>query len=166
MPYCPRCGTEADPDDEYCDKCGYNLSERPPVRPVRRRDEKSEKDERDEKEEKREDERSGAIMGGAIVIWLGVSFILRNSGYIGWNQFGGVFLLGIGLILIFRGLLEYTRAGSIDPAMGYLIGGGFVALMGAGITFNLDEWWPIFLVIIGIVIILRGLTERGRNPRP
>ena len=160
MPFCPRCGNEADPDDEYCDKCGYNLFQKPPIRPVRRRNEK------DEKDEKQEDDRLGAIMGGAILIWLGISFVLRNYGYIGWGEVGGVFLLGIGVILILRGLLEYSRTGIFDTALGFLIGGGFVTLLGAGVAFDLDEWWPIFLVLIGFVIILRGVTEHDRNPRP
>lgn len=159
MPYCPRCGNEVDPSDEYCSKCKYNLTDHPPINPVRRRED------RNEKSGKHEEDNTGALMGGVIVVWLGVSFMLRNAGYIRWNQFGGVFILGVGIILLFRGLVEFSKTGELDPAFGFLVGGGFITLLGAVITFNLKDWWPVFLILIGILIILKGITERGRNPR-
>ncbi|MBN2335571.1 zinc-ribbon domain-containing protein [Candidatus Bathyarchaeota archaeon] len=165
MPYCPNCGKEISEDDEFCSKCRQPLKGQP-IRRVRRRDEKDEKNERDEKDEKHEDQQSGAIVGGLIVVWLGVSFMLQNTGVLYWADFGGIFLLGLGLILVFRGLWAYSQTGVFDAGFGYIVGGGFVALLGAGISFDLEEWWPVFLIGIGLVVVFRALTAKSKNPVP
>ena len=163
MPYCPRCGNEVSEDADYCTKCRAPLKEGVTYHRVRRRDEKHEKDEKDEKQE---DDRYGPIIGGLIVTWLGVLLLLQNQNMISGNDFGGYFLMGIGAILLFRGILAIQETGSFDQGFGYLIGGGIVVLIGAGITYNLREWWAFILIGLGLVIILRGVTERGMNPRP
>ena len=156
MPYCPSCGKEVSEDDEFCSKCRAPLNE-PRLRPVRRRD---------EKDEKREDDQAGALVGGLVVVWLGVSFALRNLGYYPWADMGGVFLLGLGVILILRGLWAYSKTGVLDQGFGYVIGGGFVALLGAGIVYNIRDLWPFFIIGLGAVLVLRALMVRDRNPKP
>jgi hypothetical protein len=74
--------------------------------------------------------------------------------------------MGIGVILVIRGLLAYQESGSIETSWGYLIGGGVVALIGLGITYNLRDWWAVILIGLGLVIVLRGIIERDRNPFP
>jgi hypothetical protein len=162
MPYCPVCGKEVSEDDEFCSKCRTPLKE-PRLRPVRRREEK---DEKDEKGEKHEDDQAGAITGGLVVVWLGVSFALRNMGYYPWADMGGVFLLGIGVILILRGLWQYSRSGVLDHGFGYIVGGAFVAFLGANIVFDIRDTWAFFVIGLGLVIVLRALMARGSNPAP
>ena len=163
MPYCPKCGNEVSEEADYCTKCRSPLKEGVTYRRVTRRDEK---DEKDEKNEKGDDDKYGAIIGGLVVTWLGALLFLQNQRMISGSDFGGYFLMGIGVILIFRGLLAVQETGSFDQGFGYLIGGGIVVLIGAGITYNLREWWAFILIGLGLVIILRGVTERGRNPLP
>ena len=171
MPYCPVCGKEVSEDDEFCSKCQTSLKE-PRLRPVRRREEKDEKDEKDErnekneKDEKHEDDQAGAITGGLVVVWLGVSFALRNMGYYPWADMGGVFLLGIGVILILRGLWQYSKSGILDHGFGYLVGGAFVAFLGANIVFDIRDTWAFFVIGLGLIIVLRALMTRGSNPAP
>jgi hypothetical protein len=160
MPFCPKCGEEVSEDDEYCPKCNYSLKRRT-VRPVRRRNEKDEKDEK----RGREDEKA-AIMGGLVVVWLGLSLLLQNAGLLGWADFGGVFLLGLGLIIVLRGLWAYSQSGVFEQGFGYIVGGGFVTLIGAGVSFELDEWWPILLIALGLVVVVRALMARSENPLP
>ncbi|MBD3173101.1 zinc-ribbon domain-containing protein [Candidatus Bathyarchaeota archaeon] len=115
MPYCPRCGNDVSEDAEYCTKCRTLLKEDVVYRSVRKRD---------EKDEKGEDDRYGHIIGGLIVIWLGVLLMLINQNLIRAADFGGFFLMGIGVILVFRGLLAFQETGSIDQGFGFFIGGG------------------------------------------
>ena len=166
MPYCPRCGNEVDEDADYCTKCRAPLKEGVQYRRVRRRNEKGEKNEKDEKDEKGEDDKYGPIIGGLIITWLGTLLLLQNQNIIRGSDFGGFFLMGIGVILIFRGLLAMQETGSFDQGFGYMIGGGVMALIGAGITYNLREWWAFILIGVGLVIVIRGFTERGKNPIP
>jgi hypothetical protein len=135
-------------------------------RRVRRRNEKGEKNEKSEKDEKGEADRYGPIVGGLIVVWLGTLLLLSNQNIIRSGDFGGYFLMGIGVILMLRGLLAIQETGSLDQGYGYLIGGGVLAVIGIGIIYNLRDWWAIILIGLGLVIVFRGLTERGRNPFP
>ena len=159
MPYCPKCGNEVSEDDDYCTKCRTPLKEGLTYRRVRHRDEK------DEKNEKQED-RYGAVIGGLIVTWLGVLLLLNNQNMIRGGGFGGYFLMGVGVILIFRGLLALQETGSTDEPLGYFIGGGVLVVIGGGITFNIQDWWAILLIGLGLIIVLRGFTARNRNPLP
>ncbi|MGW8179547.1 MAG: zinc ribbon domain-containing protein [bacterium] len=165
MPYCPRCGNEVTEEDEFCSKCRTPLKEGVVYHRVRRRDEKDEKDEKGEKGEKGEDDKYGPIVGGLIVVWLGVLLLLSNQNIIRSSDFGGYFLMGIGAILVLRGLLA-TQDTGFDSGFGYMIGGGVMVLIGVGITYNLEDWWAIMLIGLGLIIVLRGITERGRNPIP
>ena len=166
MPYCPKCGTEVSEDDDYCTKCRTPLKEGVVYRRIERRDEKDEKDEKNEKGEKGENDRFGPIIGGLIVVWLGVLLMLSNQNLIRSSDFGGYFLMGIGAILILRGLLATQESGSFDSGFGFMIGGGVMVLIGLGITFNLEDWWAILLIGLGLVIVLRGFMERNKNPIP
>jgi hypothetical protein len=165
MAYCPNCGKEVSEDDTYCSFCRTPLKADAQPR-YSRREVRSEKGEKDEKDEKRDDDQAGAVVGGLVVIWLGASLLLKNMGYFGWTSFGGVFLLGIGVILILRGLYAYVQTNSFDQAFGFLIGGVVVSLIGGNIVYDIQNWWAIFLVILGAFIIVRSFTERRRNPRP
>ncbi len=51
-------------------------------------------------------------------------------------------------------------------AGGFLIGGGVLLLIGAGITYNIQDWWAFILIGIGLVVIYRGMADRGSNPIP
>jgi hypothetical protein len=75
-------------------------------------------------------------------------------------------MLGLGLIIVFRGLWAYSESGVFEHGFGYVVGGGFVALIGAGIAFDLDEWWPVFLIAFGLIIVVRALMARSENPLP
>jgi hypothetical protein len=163
MPFCPNCGKEVSDADEYCSHCRQPLNKNVSVRRIRQKDEKQEKD---EKEEKHEDQTAGAIMGGLIIIWLGLTFFFQNYGYYTWFNFGGFFLLGLGVILILRGVWVYIQSNIFDQASGYLIGGVLITLIGANNLWQIENWWAFFLIIIGLTIIIRTITERSRNPRP
>jgi len=154
MPYCPRCGNEVSEDAEYCTKCRTLLKEDVVYSAVRKRNEKD------------GDDRYGHIIGGLIVIWLGVLLMLSNQNLIRTGDFGGFFLIGIGLILVFRGLLAFQETGSFDQGFGFLIGGGILLLIGAGIAFNLRDWWAIILIGIGLMIVIRGINQQRRNSIP
>jgi hypothetical protein len=160
MPYCPKCGNEVSENADYCTKCREPLRQGLNYRRVRRRNEKNEKQEKDE------NDKYGPIIGGLIVTWLGVLLLLSNQNIIRSSDFGGYFLLGIGVILVIRGLLAYQESGSIELSYGYLIGGGVVAVIGLGIIYNLRDWWAVILIGLGLVIVLRGIIERNRTPFP
>ena len=163
MAYCPKCGTEVNDEDDYCTKCRTPLKNQVTYRRVRHRNEKDEKNEKGEKHE--EEDEYGAVIGGGVLIWLGVLLMLQNQGLLR-GDFGGFFLMGIGVILALRGLLAFQQPGRSDSGTGFLIGGGVLLLIGAGITYNIQDWWAFILIGIGLVVIYRGMADRGSNPIP
>ncbi|MBN1683497.1 hypothetical protein JW865_08100, partial [Candidatus Bathyarchaeota archaeon] len=122
--------------------------------------------EKDEKDEKHEDRTSGSILGGLILLWLGLSFLLREFNYISDSLWWSYFLIGLGLILFLNGLYSYTKTNSLRSSQGYLIGGIIVSLIGVSSIIGLRNWWGLILIILALYIILNGLGLRNKNPRP
>jgi len=152
MSYCPKCGNEVKEDDEYCSKCRTNLKSNVSYRKVNRRINFEWKD--------HDEDQYGALIGGGVVIWLGALLLLQNQGLLGGGDFGGLFLLGTGVILVLRGFIAYQQTGGYDESFGYLAGGGILMLIGAGLAYNIRDWWAFLLIGLGLLIVGRGLTNR------
>lgn len=172
LPFCPKCGAEVSDDVAFCPKCGNQISVSPAAVGRRyARGEKEEKREKGEKEEKHEKEekpsdRTGPLVGGLILIWLGITFYLVQARYIGWNEWWSYFLIGIGVVLIVQAVIRYTSSRFKGAAMGFLIGGVVLLIIGLAGTMGMKDWWPLVLIAIGVVVILGGVTARMRTPKP
>jgi len=177
MPYCPKCGKEVKDDAVYCPYCGESMTAKGRVIYTRARDEKDERNEKNEKDEKGEkneksekNEASGGmwsgVMGGLILLWLGVSFLLRQYDYITYSQWGSVFFIGLGIIIILRGVIMYMEISNWRACSGFLIGGGVVTLIGASTFIGLRDWWAVLLILVGLWVILNALMNKGKHPRP
>lgn len=106
-----------------------------------------------------------AAIFGVILIALGTIFILDNLGYVEafpfW-EYWPVVLIGFGL----ASLIAPKDAG--DPAGGAVmtgVGTFFLLRKLDVIDWRFRDVWPLFLVLAGVALILRSLTER-RAPRP
>jgi hypothetical protein len=173
MSYCPKCGKEVKDEDLHCLSCGATLKAEGVV--YRRheewggRGEKSEKNERNEKREKEEknehDQVGGSLIGGLILLWLGVSFLLREYGYITSSNWWSWFLVGLGAILVLRGVWAVTQGG-LRAGMGYFVGGLILTAIGGSEIFAIKNGWAIVLIIGGVAVILSGFTQRRNNPMP
>ncbi len=152
MSYCPSCGNDVKEDDVYCSKCRTNLKNKVTYRKVSRRIDFDWKD--------HDDDQYGPLIGGGIVVWLGVLLMLQNQGILRGGDFGGFFLIGIGVILLLRGVAAYQQTDGQDEGFGYLTGGGIMMLIGAGIAFNIRDWWAFLIIGIGLLIVGRGLSNR------
>ena len=110
MPYCPKCGAEVTEEMDFCSKCGAVLGPSPP-RVRREKEEKHEKREKREKSEKREKYEKGEhfnrwiyvgmLIGGLLLILAGVNAYLNiiSRWYARYSE--PIFLIVIGLIIIF-----------------------------------------------------------------
>ncbi|MCL5318771.1 MAG: hypothetical protein M1503_11005, partial [Thaumarchaeota archaeon] len=120
-----------------------------------------------EKAEKKGD-RTGAVTGGLVLIWLGISFYLAQTRVIPWSEWWAYFLTGLGVIIIVNGLIRYSEY-RYNPT-GAFIGGGVMIVIGLTVLMGVrDFWrdfWPVILIIIGAVVIISGLTARSRAQRP
>ena len=141
MPYCPKCGKEVKDDAIFCPYCGQSIKSEEKVVYRRPHDEKSEKGEKNEKDSRGEkDEKGeknegsgsmwGALMGGLIVLWLGITFLLQQYNYIVDNRWWSWFMAGLGIIMILRGLMLYIQTSNWRASSGLIIGGVIVTMIG------------------------------------
>jgi len=100
-----------------------------------------------------------SIAGGIILIWLGVVLFLDNQGYLEWPWWQ-YFIPGLGVILLIEGFGHFRQEKNLGFLLGRLIAGG--ALITWGITFllGLNQWWPLFIVGAGAVIVIMRLVKR------
>lgn len=99
-------------------------------------------------------EDEGQIFGGAFMMWLGISFLLKEMNYIRSNMWWPVFAAGFGVLLILRGLLVYQNGGYWIKAKGHIVGGAFFMLLAFARYVNFHNWWPMILIVIGISTII------------
>jgi hypothetical protein len=149
------------------------------------RDEKDEKQEKEEekheKEEKSWDEKwrrdpLSGIVWALILIWAGVVLLANNLGWLGaltetlaptlrpeldtWS----LILLGAGGIILLEVVIRVLVPAYRQPVTGSLIFAVILIAIGLGDLFSWQLVWPIVLIIIGISVLLGGLS-RGRGPR-
>jgi hypothetical protein len=173
MAFCTKCGAEVPEGADFCPKCGNQMTVTAPLgrrelREERRRRRREEKQEKGEKEEKREKsgDRTGPIMGGLILIWLGISLYLAQTHYIVWDTWWPYFIIGVGVILIVIAVIRYSSSQHKAPAMGFLIAGAVMLIIGFAGVVGMNDWWPFVLIAIGVVVIFGGMRARARTPRP
>lgn len=123
MPYCPKCGVEVSEEMDFCTQCGARLKSSP----VRVRREKAEKEEKREKQEKgekvekaekyekREFGYVGPLVGGVILIFVGVMSYLVAIGRIHVRDWGPVFLIVVGIIILVFGFYAAFVAAKRSP---------------------------------------------------
>ena len=142
---------------------------------MREKAEKREKHEKREKREKREKNEKGgeggvlgALVGGALLIWLGATFFLEQNGYVAGDVWWAYFLAGVGAILILQGVFLYARG---RTGLGSVIGGFFALFIGLSsvaaraYSFS-DKLWPLLIVVLGVLVLVAGFATRRRVMRP
>ncbi len=181
--FCHKCGTQLPAGATFCPRCGASVSsvtQQPGAQqpPTSRRGEKGEKHEKQEKQEKHEKNEKGekggggdvlgAVVGGLILIWLGATFYLEESGYLPGDIWWAYFLSGVGAIVILQGAVIYSRG---RRGLGSVVGGGIAAFIGLT-TIAAHEYgfqarvWPLLIVALGLFVLLAGIASRRRVPSP
>jgi hypothetical protein len=160
MPFCKNCGNEIEPGTEYCHKCGQRVGEGSFGDEIGR-----EIGDSIRKsiiiESIPEVKLIDAIFGGLVVVLIGGLLYLAASGavsWVGWNNFWAYFLLGLGVLLLIKGIAMFLIRPARNKAYGDIQGGLILGLIGCTFVLLLSggDWstnWPIFLVIAGAVIV-------------
>lgn len=187
--FCKYCGAPLQAGSAFCPKCGSRVvagagaaatagaatgtvppTPPPPYQRQRREKDQEKHEEKQEKGEKgkkgREGDVTGGIFGGGILIWLGITFYMATTHIITWNQWWPYFLVGLGAMLILLGLWRGMKRGTMQPFLGFLIGGTVLLLIGIGSIFADSTWWPLWVIALGVVIIVVVLTNLRRMPKP
>jgi hypothetical protein len=179
--FCKYCGAPLAEGATYCSKCGKPVVAAAPSTPSRPvppprgecfggGGEKSEKNEKGEKSEKGEKGRGGdivgAIFGGGILIWLGITFWLGQIYPVSWANWWAFFIAGIGALLIILGVLRAAMKGSTYEFSGFFIGGAILMIIGLAFAYGATLYWPYIVILLGILVIAVAVLARMRTPRP
>lgn len=151
-------------------------------------DEKEEEKEAEKREEKSPEEKSwdekyrrdplSAIVWAVIFIWAGVVLLLNNlnllnnltsrisniAGMPVLSEMTGVWsliMLGAGVIILVEVLVRVLVPTYRRPVTGSLILAIIFIAIGFG---NLTKWdliWPLILIVLGLSVLLRGLTRKN-----
>ena len=133
--------------------------------------EKAEKEhEKQEKtwEEKWQNDPLGAATWAVILIWAGFVFLTNTMGWVAgldWFNTWGVILTGAGVIVLLATGLRLIVPAYRRPIMGGLILGIVLIGLGLGNLFNMNLFFPLVLIAIGIGILLRIFMGRNEPPQ-
>lgn len=116
-----------------------------------------------ELEEKWRHDPISSIFWGLILVVLGGSLYLSARGLVGWGAWWAYFLLGLGCIFVIEWVLRLAMPAYRRAGMGKLVTGLILACIGAANIFSLRPWWPLILVVLGIVVVISGI-RRARHP--
>lgn len=179
--FCHKCGSPLPPGAAFCPRCGAAAVSAPAATYVaqqpgtRARNEWGEKHEKHEKREKNEKgEKSthggmlGPVVGGLVLIWLGVTFYLEQNGNLPSDIWWAYFVAGVGIILIFEGVVIFARGRfGIGPVIGgaLLVFAGLSAIATRNYTIP-SQMGALAIIIMGVLVLVAGLTFRRRVPAP
>lgn len=97
---------------------------------------------------------------GLTLLLLGIIFLLDQTGYISGNIWWQALLIGLGIIAIIDGLVRYPVFGFRWGSLGRLLVGIVFVLIGTLLILGISQWWPVVIIAMGIVILLRFVINR------
>jgi len=137
-----------------------------------RRDEKDEK-ERDEKgrDEKGRDDALSTLVWAALFVWAGLVLLADNLGFLGdlnlqqWvggTELGvwSIILIGAGIIVLLEVVIRLIVPAYRRSVTGSIIFAGILLAIGLGGWVGWNSIWPLFLILIGVSILVGGITRR------
>jgi len=144
------------------------VDDKPERRIEERRQEREER--RRERWERRRNDPIGAVIGALVLIWLGVVMLaaqnpemLRLGPFsVTWTNWWAFFCVGVGALLILQGVLRIATAFG-HGIVGSFVWGAVLLLVGlAGIFpgMNLQQLWPLALIVLGLGLLFTNLLRR------
>lgn len=101
------------------------------------------------------------VFGTFFFLTLGLFFILRNYDFIPYIYHPWPIWLiaaGVGCLAVF--IVAPSQWGMLIPGSALLLFGGAFMLREFDIIYNVDRYWPVILIAIGVGILLKGLRKQ------
>jgi len=114
--------------------------------------------------------RIGEVVAGLVVIGIGLVFLADNFGvdfpFFGWHNWWAMFILIGAAAPASRAIDRYRSVGTIDAQVAHSMISA-LAVVAVALIFLLDasfgKWWPIFLVIGGLSMLVSGGRHNDRK---
>ncbi len=100
------------------------------------------------------------LFWGLLLILIGVLFYGQYAGWLNGEKWWQYFLVGLGAIFIIEAIFRFFshRWG----AVGRLVIGVILVSIGIFFLFGINQWWPLILIVVGIIILLASLFRKGK----
>ncbi|HEY2344305.1 MAG TPA: hypothetical protein VGH80_00330 [Xanthomonadaceae bacterium] len=114
--------------------------------------------------------RAGDVIGGLVLILIGLVFLADNFNIdlplFGWHNWWALFILVGAAAPASRAIDRYRSVGAFDAQVAHSLLSA-AAVVAVALIFLLDAsfgvWWPIFLVIGGLSMLVSGGRRRDRR---
>lgn len=107
---------------------------------------------------------TGRLWGGAVIITIGVLFLLDNMGVLDAGEFWFYWplaLVGLGFVKLF----SPGRASGRAFGLFLIVGGLWLQLDALGfVVFSFHYFWPLALIFIGITMMSKAVRRGRRSP--
>lgn len=97
------------------------------------------------------------LFGGLVLILLGGLFLANQQGWISGNAWWQWLLIGLGVISIINGLVQYRAPEYHHSRRHKFVWGTVLIILGVIFLLGFSQWWPIVLIGAGIAIMLGGI---------
>ncbi len=107
-----------------------------------------------------------AVAWASVFIWAGLVLLVDNLGLLArfeWLEAWGLIFIGAGLIVLVEVVVRLLIPSYRHPVTGHLILAVILLAIGLGDLVGWGAIWPLVLIVIGLAIIVGGLT-RTRRP--
>jgi len=134
-------------------------------------DEKANEKEEEKTAEKSWDEKWGrdpvsSVIWAGILVWAGLVLLAGNLGLLEAIAFDGIIFedwalifLGAGVILLLGVLFRLAVPSYRRPVTGNLIFAFILIAIGLGDIVDVGLLWPLIIIAIGVIVLLRGLLR-------
>ncbi len=115
---------------------------------------------RDRRREERHRDPFRGLFWGLLLIMLGIIFFVWQQGWASGDNWWHYLLIGLGVIFLINGLVHFRSPGYRHFSYGQFIPGVVLLLVGLAFLVGFDQWWPIVLIGVGVVILLNFAFRR------
>ena len=97
------------------------------------------------------------LFGGLVLILLGGLFLANQLSWISGNAWWQWLLVGLGIISIIDGLVQYHAPEYHHSRRHKFVWGTVLIAIGVIFLLGFSQWWPIVLIGAGVAMILGGI---------
>ncbi|MFQ6088797.1 MAG: hypothetical protein ACE5K0_07855 [Candidatus Methanofastidiosia archaeon] len=113
----------------------------------------------EEIEEKWRRDPLGGVFFGLILIVVASIYLLRNQLPSGEELWWAWAIAGIGFVFLLEVVIRSVKPEYKRPSLGTAVLGVVLIAVGAGIVYRLEEFWPVIIIAVGVLILIYYIRQ-------
>lgn len=108
-------------------------------------------------EEKWRGDPLGGVFIGLFLIVVACIYLFRD--YLPREPWWAWIIIAIGCILLLEAAVRSAKAEYKRPTLGRVVGGVILIIIGAGITYGFEDFWPAIIIAVGAIMLLYYIRQ-------